>query len=141
MSPGAQCVGVKPVVRGEKLAGETAEEFALVHVILEGLAAIDKDDRDLVVELAAKFRIGVYIDFLPSESAVASELRQTLLHQLAEVTTFAGVDDDLPEEFHGWIVALGNPQSQREIVKDCKESGVGFTLVRSADHFYGYGAG
>lgn len=91
-----------------KLAGEAAEKFALIHAIFKSFASVDKNDWDLVVELAAKLRVRVHIDFLPRESATASELREALFHQLAEMTTFARVDHDLAEEFHGWIVALGN---------------------------------
>ena len=35
------------------LAGEFAQEFAFVHVVLEGLVAVDEDDRYFVGELAA----------------------------------------------------------------------------------------
>jgi hypothetical protein len=91
---------------GKKLAGEAAEKFLLVHAVLEGLMAIDEDYRDLVVELAAKFRVGVYVDFLPGEAAAAREFGETFLDHLAEVTSLARVNYDLTHEPHGWIVAF-----------------------------------
>ena len=35
------------------LAGEFTQEFAFVHVVLEGFVAVDEDDRHFVGELAA----------------------------------------------------------------------------------------
>ena len=83
-----------------RLTGELAEEFLLVHAILEGLAAIDEDDRDFVVELAAKFEIGIDVDFAPRETAAPREFAQTFFHDFAEMTTFAGVNDDAAGLWH-----------------------------------------
>jgi hypothetical protein len=77
------------------LAGELAEELLLVHAVLEGLAAVDKDDRDFVVELAAELGVGVDIDLAPSEAAAAGKLSQAFLDQLAEMAPFTGIDNDL----------------------------------------------
>ena len=40
-----------------RLVGQLAQKFLLVHVIFEGLAAIDENDRDFVAELAAELGI------------------------------------------------------------------------------------
>jgi hypothetical protein len=93
---------------GILLARQLAQKLALVHAVFEGFMSVNKNDRDLVVELAAKFGIRVYVDFFPGESPPASELCEALFHQFAEMTTFARVNHDLTEEFHGWIVAFGN---------------------------------
>lgn len=61
--------GYKSGIR--RLTGESAEEFLLVHAVLEGLAAIDKHDWNFIVELTAKFGIGVDVDFLPRKAAPA----------------------------------------------------------------------
>jgi hypothetical protein len=67
----------------------------LVHVILEGLAAIDEDDRDFIVELAAEFVVGVDVDFMPGEAAAAGEFGEAFLHQFAKVASFARIYDDV----------------------------------------------
>jgi hypothetical protein len=83
-------------VPGRKtLAGELSEEFLLVHVILEGLAAVDEDDRNFIVKLAAEFVVGVDVDFVPGESASAGEFGETFLHHFAKVAPFARVYDDV----------------------------------------------
>ena len=78
----------------EGLADDPAQEFLLAHVILEGFAAIDENNGYFVVELAAEFRVSVDIDFVPDEAPAARELVKALLYDFAEVTAFAGVDDD-----------------------------------------------
>jgi hypothetical protein len=62
-----------PIGKGESpaLAGQLPEEFLLVHVILEGLAAVDENHRNFIVELAAEFEVGVDVDFLPDEPSAA----------------------------------------------------------------------
>jgi len=87
-------------MRGLALGGEFAEEFLLVHAVLEGLAAINEDDRDLIVELAAKVRVGVNVNLAPGASATAGELRKTLLDHFAQVATLAGIDDDTAGRWH-----------------------------------------
>jgi hypothetical protein len=52
-----------------ELAGQLAEEFAFVHAVLEGFAAVDEDYGDFVRELAAELLVGVDVDFLPAEQA------------------------------------------------------------------------
>jgi hypothetical protein len=53
------------------LAGELSEEFLLVHVILEGFAAVNENYRNFIVELAAEFMVGVDVDFVPGETSAA----------------------------------------------------------------------
>ena len=89
-----------------KLAGQAAEKLAFVHAVFERFVAVDEDDRDLVVELAAKFRVGVYVDFLPGEAATAREFGEALLHYFAKMTSFARVNHDLAHEPHGRIVTF-----------------------------------
>ena len=82
------------------LAGEFAEEFFLVHAVLEGLAAVNEDDRDLVVVLAAEFGVSVYVNLAPGEAAPAGELVEALFHHLAEMAAFAGIHDDCARLWH-----------------------------------------
>jgi hypothetical protein len=91
---------------GEFLAHQLAQKFAFVHAVLEGLTAIDKDDWHLIVELAAKFSVAIYIHLPPGKSAAARELAEALLHDFAEMTAFPRVDDDLARLLHAWIVPL-----------------------------------
>ena len=72
-----------------ELAGKSAEEFLLVHPILEGLVAVDEYDWDFIVELAAKVMVGINVDFLPGESTPARQLAEALLHHFAQVTSLA----------------------------------------------------
>lgn len=89
--------------------GEPAEEFLFVHTVFESLAAIDKHDRNFIVELTAKFCIGVDIDFLPREAAPARQFIQAFFHYFAQMTPFAGVDDDGSGIWHaGWILTRRN---------------------------------
>jgi hypothetical protein len=81
-------------------AGKLAEEFPFVHAVLEGLVPINKDDRDFVVELAAEFRVGINVDLAPGEAAAARELGEALLDQFTEVTSLAGIDDDVARLWH-----------------------------------------
>ncbi len=60
------------------LVRQLPQKFLLVHVVLEGFAAIDEDDRDFVVELAAKFGVGINVNLLPRESSAPRKLGQTL---------------------------------------------------------------
>jgi len=83
------------------LAGEFAEEFPLVHVVLEGFAAVDEDDGDFIVKLAADFVIGINVDFTPGEAAMAGKLDQAFLDDFAEMASLAGVNHDLAGVWHG----------------------------------------
>jgi hypothetical protein len=69
-------------------------------VILEGLTAVDEDDRDFIVELASEFVVGVNIDLMPGKASAARELGEALFHDLAQVTSLAGVDDDIARLWH-----------------------------------------
>ena len=88
-------------------AGEFAEEVGLVHPVLEGFAAVDEDDGDLVGELAAELFVGVHVDVLPVEAAAAMQFGERLFHDFAEVASFAGVDHDLAELGHGGECSKG----------------------------------
>jgi hypothetical protein len=78
----------------EGSTGQFAEEFLLVHVVLEGFAAIDEHDGDFVGVEAADFGVGVNVDLAPSEAASFLEFAEALLNDLAEVASLAGIDDD-----------------------------------------------
>jgi hypothetical protein len=73
--------------------GKGAEEAGAVHVVLEGLAAVDEDDRDLVVVELAEVGVGVDVDFAPVEGGLGLELGEGVFHDVAEVTAGAGVND------------------------------------------------
>jgi hypothetical protein len=81
-------------------AGELAEEVGLVHAVLEGFAAVDEHDGDLVGELAAELFVGVHVDVLQGEAAAVMQLGEGLFDDLAEVAAFAGVDHDLAKFGH-----------------------------------------
>jgi hypothetical protein len=87
--------------RKVSLAGEFAEEFALVHAVFEGFVAVDEDDGDFIVKLAADFVIGIDVDFTPGEAALAGKLDQAFLDDFAEMASLAGVNHDLAGVWHG----------------------------------------
>ena len=76
-------------------SGKLAQEVGFVHAVLEGFAAVDEDDGDFVGELAAQLVVAVDVDVLPGEAAAAVQFGEGLFDDLAEVTSFAGVDHDL----------------------------------------------
>ena len=84
-----------PVGSTEWSTPQLAEELPLVHAVLKGLAAVDEDHGDFVIELAADFAIGVHIDFSPSESAPARKFGQALFHHFTQVASLAGVNHDV----------------------------------------------
>jgi hypothetical protein len=96
------------------LACELPEELLLVHVVLEGFAAIDEYDRHFVIELAPKFEVVVDVNFVPCESSAAGEFVKTLLHHFAKVAPFAGIYDDVTRLRHaGRILARAQPVFQK----------------------------
>lgn len=70
-------------------------------MILEGLAAVDEHYGNFIIELPAKFEIGVDVNFAPGKTSSARKLNQALLHHFAEMASFAGVDNDVARICHG----------------------------------------
>jgi hypothetical protein len=98
-----------------KSALQLTKEFLLVHAVLEGLAAIDKDDGNFIVELPPKFSVGVYVDLVPGEPAAAGELGETLFNHLAEMATPARIHDNPARLWHAEeILARRLGRFQRE---------------------------
>jgi hypothetical protein len=89
------------------LAGELAEEFLLVHAVLEGFAPVDEDDWNFIVELAAQFVIGVDVDLVPGETAAARKFAEALFHHFTQVASFARVDDNTAEIWHASVILRG----------------------------------
>jgi hypothetical protein len=88
------------------LACKLPEEFLLIHVILEGLAAVDENHRNFVVELAADFDVAIDINFMPREASAAGQFCEALLHDFAEMTSFSGINNDAAGLRHAGILAL-----------------------------------
>ena len=80
---------------------QTAEEVALVEVVLEGLAAVDQHDRNLVVVEGKEGGIRVDVDGAPGEIGAGGEAGELVLDHVAEVASKAGVKDDLVGH-EGW---------------------------------------
>ena len=77
-------------------SAQFAQEFLLVHAVLESLAAVNENYGDFVVVQATDFSVGVDIDFTPGEAAAAVEFDEALLDDFAEMTSLAGIYDDFP---------------------------------------------
>jgi len=77
-----------------------AQEFAFIHAVLEGLAAIDEDDRNLVGKLAAQLFVAVDVDLPPGEATAAFEFAQCLLDDFTQMAALAGIDDDFASFRH-----------------------------------------
>jgi len=61
------------------LAGQFAQEFALVHVVFESLVAVDEDDGDFVGESRRSSSSLSTSIFPPSEATASMQLGQRLL--------------------------------------------------------------
>jgi hypothetical protein len=96
------------------LTGQLLEEFLFVHAVLEGLAAVDEDDGDLIVVLASKLGVGVDVYLSPVETAALVEFDEALLNDLAEMAPFAGIHDDFRVLHNQCSLAGGNPVSKTE---------------------------
>jgi hypothetical protein len=83
-----------------RLAGKLTQKILFVHVILEGLPSIDEDYRDFIIELTAQLEIGIDIDFAPGKASTAREFGETLFHDFAQMTAFAGIDYDAARVWH-----------------------------------------
>jgi hypothetical protein len=100
------CTEKSEVRRANLISSQLPQKFLFIHAVLEGLSAIDENHRNLIVKLAPKFAVGVNVDFPPDESTAARQLGKALLYDFAQVTSFAGVDDDVADLGHaGKIVA------------------------------------
>lgn len=82
------------------LAGQLAEEFLFVHVVLERFAAVDKDNWNFVGVESADLGVGVNIDLAPGEAASLMQLDDAFLDDLAEVASFARIHNDLARLRH-----------------------------------------
>ena len=54
----------------------------------------------------AELLVAIDVNFLPAEAAAAVQFGEGFFDDLAEVASFARVDDDLPEAGHGLSVAI-----------------------------------
>ena len=88
-----------------------AQEFLLIHVVLKSFATVDEDDGDFVGIKAPDFGVGVHVDFSPGEAAMLVELDDALFDDFAEMTSLAGINDDLPRLLHA---------------RECSSFGAGF---------------
>src|SRR5215469_11275723 len=103
-----------------RLAGELAQELALVHAVLERFAAIDEHDRHFVGELPAQLVVGVHIDFLPAKQTAAFQFDEAFFDNLAKMTTFTSVNKHLAGVGHGRSVAVSEQFSIDTNVKKRK---------------------
>ena len=114
-------MAIEETRKPKRLAGELAEEFALVHVVLEGFAAVDKDDGNFVGELAAELFVGVDIDFLPAKKTSPLELHQALFDNLTKMTALASVNEDVASFGHWRSLAIFPPNFNACNVKKSKQ--------------------
>jgi hypothetical protein len=85
-------------------------------VVLKGFAAIDEDYGNLVVITAPDFSVGVNVDFTPGEAATLVELDDALFDNLAEMTSFARINDDFTRLLHSKecsSLSAGFPRHER----------------------------
>jgi hypothetical protein len=69
----------------------------LIHAVLEGFAAVDEDNGDFVIELAAQLIITVHVDLMPIEAPPTMELRDRLFDDLAEMASLPRINHNLVE--------------------------------------------
>jgi len=71
-----------------------------IHTVLEGFAAINEHNRNLIVELSPELIVGVDVNFAPGESAAALKLGEAFLYHFTQMTAFARINDDAAELWH-----------------------------------------
>jgi hypothetical protein len=57
------------VTPGKILADELAQEFLLIHAVLEGFVAVDEDHGNFVSEAMTQVVVAVNVDLAPNEAA------------------------------------------------------------------------
>ena len=67
------------------LVAQPAQKLAFIHAVLEGFAAVDKDDWNFVGELPPQLFVAVDIHFVPGKPTAALQLTERFLHDLAQV--------------------------------------------------------
>jgi hypothetical protein len=80
------------------LARELLQKLLLIQPVLKSLAAVDENNRNFVGELALELIVGFNVNFPPTEATAALKLRELLFDNLAKVTPFAGVHNNLAEK-------------------------------------------
>src|SRR3954453_21579519 len=87
--------------RGKRgLAGQFLQEFLFVQPVFESLSAVDKNNGDLVRELALQLVVGFDIHFTPMKAAPALQLRELLFYDFAKVASLPGVHNDFAQNRH-----------------------------------------
>jgi len=71
----------------QPLRPQPPQKIPLRHAVLEGLMAVDENNRDLVGELAAQRIVGIHVDLAPGKAAPTLEFGQRFLDDLAQVTS------------------------------------------------------
>ena len=82
---------------------QRAKEPACVHVVLECLAPIDEDHRNLIVILLTQLTIGIDIDLAPFKVGFATELRERLLDHVAKMASLPRIHQNF---MHRKIVSV-----------------------------------
>jgi hypothetical protein len=98
-------MGHSPCGGQRVLVGQLAQELLFIQSVLEGLSAINEHDGNLVGELAAQLVGGINIDFTPGESAATLQFAKALFHHLAQVASFARINDDFARAGHAMSLA------------------------------------
>jgi hypothetical protein len=110
------------LIRTRGLAGELAQELAFVHAVLERLAAVNEDDWDFIGELTAQRVVAIHVDFFPVEQAATLKLDQAFFYDLAKMTSFTGVNENLARVSHGGSVAVSRQFSMDSNVKNSRKN-------------------
>ncbi len=90
----------RPFPHERSSSAQLAQEFLLIHAVLEGFAAVDEDYGDLIGIEASDFGVGVDVDFSPGEAATLVQLDDALFDDFAEMTSLAGINEDFPRRRH-----------------------------------------
>jgi len=88
----------------------------LVKAIFECLAAVNKDHRHFISELAPELIVSIHVHFAPVESSAAMQFGECFLHDLAQVTAFARVNDHLPGFRHAQSLAISLGNFHQDVV-------------------------
>jgi hypothetical protein len=78
-------------------------------LVFECLSPVNENYRHFVAEFLQQLRVGIDIHFVPPELSIALDLYKRVLDYLAEMTSFARIDDYLVHKGYPYptIVPIG----------------------------------
>jgi hypothetical protein len=98
----------------------------LVHPVFESLSPVDENHGNLVVVETAHLGVRIDVDLTPVKTAALVQLHQAFFDNLAEMTSLAGINNDLAYGRHAGqsssIVAFfQRPLGEESKISQCEK--------------------